>query len=387
MQYLSSRRIQGTSAETKPTNVPNNTEFFETNTGDIYTISGGTWTLKNSATGGGGGSGSGSVKSGSTTKSGNSSTKIFTIAHSFGATPASALVIPSSTDAMGSFITDVDGTNITITYSVAPPTGTNNLEYFWLVSAADIVNGGGGGGSGAPTDATYVTLTTSTGLTAERTLAAGSGLSLSDGGANNAATLAIDTAVTANLTSAQTLQSKTFNGIKYVRSTKTASTYTVTATDHTLLADCTSNNITFNLPAVSGTDGAEYYIQKIDSSANTLTIDGNGAETINGAATLVLNSQYQGVILRSKNDAWITFPSVNEKVGKATANGNASTTVFNIAHGMGTTPTYAFISVAQSGSAFIGYQYTVSSTNIVVTFASAPASGTGNIIIYWRAIL
>lgn len=76
----------------------------------------------------------------------------------------------------------------------------------------------------------------------------------------------------------------------------------------------------------------------------------------------------------------------SERVGKSTASGNASTTVFNIAHGLGSNPTYAFISVAQSGSAFIGTQYTTDATNIIVTFASAPASGTNNVIIYWRVV-
>ena len=46
-----------------------------------------------------------------------------------------------------------------------------------------------GGGGGAPTGATYVTLTTDEGLSAERTLAVGAALSLVDGGANNPVTL------------------------------------------------------------------------------------------------------------------------------------------------------------------------------------------------------
>ena len=48
---------------------------------------------------------------------------------------------------------------------------------------------GGGGGSGAPTDATYVTLSNNGDLTAERVLTAGSSIALIDGGANGNATL------------------------------------------------------------------------------------------------------------------------------------------------------------------------------------------------------
>jgi len=53
---------------------------------------------------------------------------------------------------------------------------------------ARLVSGGGGGG--APTDATYVVLSTSAGLTGERTLAVGAGLTLTDAGAGLAATIA-----------------------------------------------------------------------------------------------------------------------------------------------------------------------------------------------------
>lgn len=50
---------------------------------------------------------------------------------------------------------------------------------------------GGGGGGGAPADATFVTLSANAGLTAERVLAAGAGLTLVDGGANSNVTLSV----------------------------------------------------------------------------------------------------------------------------------------------------------------------------------------------------
>lgn len=77
----------------------------------------------------------------------------------------------------------------------------------------------------------------------------------------------------------------------------------------------------------------------------------------------------------------------NERVGKHTASGNASTTVFNIAHGLGSNPTYAFISVADCGSTMKAMpDYTTTSTNIVVTFGTPPESGTNNVVIYWRVV-
>lgn len=75
----------------------------------------------------------GAAKANVTSKSGNGTTKIFTIAHGLGTTPAVAVVKPTSINAFGDFTTSFDATNITITYQNAPPSGTNNLEYNWIV--------------------------------------------------------------------------------------------------------------------------------------------------------------------------------------------------------------------------------------------------------------
>ena len=80
-----------------------------------------------------GASGNGSIIRGVSTKTGNGSTKVFTIAHGMSTTPTAYFVEPNSVDALGAFIKSVDATNITLTYSVAPPTGTSNLAYTWVV--------------------------------------------------------------------------------------------------------------------------------------------------------------------------------------------------------------------------------------------------------------
>lgn len=73
--------------------------------------------------------------------------------------------------------------------------------------------------------------------------------------------------------------------------TTTSASYTAAAAT-VILANANSNNITVNLPAASGKTGRVYVVKKIDSSVNTVTIDGNSAETIDGAATVVLSTQY-----------------------------------------------------------------------------------------------
>lgn len=81
---------------------------------------------------------------------------------------------------------------------------------------------------------------------------------------------------------------------------------------------------------------------------------------------------------------WKDLPTLDsERVGKSVASGDGSTTVFNIAHGLGSNPTYAFVDCSSHA---IGRTFTTDATNIVVTFASAPPTGTNNVIIYWRVV-
>lgn len=78
---------------------------------------------------------------------------------------------------------------------------------------------------------------------------------------------------------------------------------TLTAQDDVVLADATSGAITLTLPPV--TDGyKEFCVKKIDASANAVTIDGDGSETIDGATTLVLASQYDTAKFASDGTEW-----------------------------------------------------------------------------------
>lgn len=71
------------------------------------------------------------------------------------------------------------------------------------------------------------------------------------------------------------------------------------------LCNCTSASNTGTLPsAASAGDGFTVAFKKTDATAHTLTIDGDGAETIDGATTYVLNTQYQAVILVCDGAGW-----------------------------------------------------------------------------------
>lgn len=68
---------------------------------------------------------------------------------------------------------------------------------------------------------------------------------------------------------------------------------TLGAYHYCINVDCTAGNrvITLPLDIAGETFGYDYHIKKIDSTANTLTINGNGVN-IDGAATLVIGLQY-----------------------------------------------------------------------------------------------
>lgn len=91
-------------------------------------------------------------------------------------------------------------------------------------------------------------------------------------------------------------------------STKTAN-YTVTLTDRTVLVNATSGNLVITLPtaasAYSATlGGYTFIVKKVDSSTNTVTIQGNGAETIDGSNTQVLAAQWMSYQVQSNGTSW-----------------------------------------------------------------------------------
>jgi hypothetical protein len=65
-----------------------------------------------------------------------------------------------------------------------------------------------------------------------------------------------------------------------------AATTTLTANDYVLSVEVPTANVTVNLPAVASVPTGREYIIKRDATATfTVTLDGSGSETINGATT------------------------------------------------------------------------------------------------------
>ncbi len=45
-------------------------------------------------------------------------------------------------------------------------------------------------------------------------------------------------------------------------------------------------------------------IKKVDVSVNTVTVDGNASETIDGATTAVLTTQWESITIHCNGTAW-----------------------------------------------------------------------------------
>jgi len=97
--------------------------------------------------------------------------------------------------------------------------------------------------------------------------------------------------------------SKWYTGIKFVSTEKT-SNYTVTDSDLIIYVDATSSPATITLPAATDSGGHVFYIKKVDSSGNTVTIDADGTETIDGEQTIEMNLQYQCIMVHCDGTEW-----------------------------------------------------------------------------------
>ncbi len=81
-----------------------------------------------------------------------------------------------------------------------------------------------------------------------------------------------------------------------------SATYTETARTGDVLVKC-SNTMTVNLPTAVGNTAMFHF--KLMTAASTLTLDGSGTETIDGALTLVTSTQYATYTLVSDGANWM----------------------------------------------------------------------------------
>ncbi|NBV23587.1 MAG: hypothetical protein EBS05_16910 [Proteobacteria bacterium] len=87
---------------------------------------------------------------------------------------------------------------------------------------------------------------------------------------------------------------------------KTAN-YTVSTNDGDNVqvnVNATSGAATITFYAASGNTGKIITVKKTDSSANTVTLDGNASETLDGSLTVVLAAQYDSATFVCDGTNW-----------------------------------------------------------------------------------
>jgi hypothetical protein len=89
----------------------------------------------------------------------------------------------------------------------------------------------------------------------------------------------------------------------YALSIKTGN-YTLTDTDSVVLASATLNSITIMLPTAVGRAGKEFTIKKIDTTNNSVVINGDGSEKIDGELIQIILDQYTSITVVSDGSNW-----------------------------------------------------------------------------------
>jgi len=97
---------------------------------------------------------------------------------------------------------------------------------------------------------------------------------------------------------------------QYNTTVVSSSPYTVLATDTVLLVDTTGSAITLNLGAASARNGLTLKIKdyKGNAATNNITINRNGADTIDGLTSLVIRDNYGGFQINPITGGWFLSP-------------------------------------------------------------------------------
>lgn len=171
------------------------------------------------------------------------------------------------------------------------PKGTNG-QYLWLASGIPAWNTAP---AGAPTTSSYLTLGADAGLSAERVLTQGTGILLTDGGANSTLTVAIDSTVVTK-TGVQTLTNKTLTAPTINAANTTGYILSgTTFSDTILIADpAAARNITIPDPGTNANfvlseAAATINGVKTFTAANIVRMANTGLTIDNPAGTFTVN--------------------------------------------------------------------------------------------------
>jgi hypothetical protein len=87
--------------------------------------------------------------------------------------------------------------------------------------------------------------------------------------------------------------------------TSVTQSYGMNEADRYVLADASGGALTVTMPSAIGLKGREYTVIRTNGGGNAVTVDGDGSETISGAANVSLSSQWDRVTMVSDNSNWL----------------------------------------------------------------------------------
>jgi hypothetical protein len=94
---------------------------------------------------------------------------------------------------------------------------------------------------------------------------------------------------------------------KILSGARTAAVTLAASSPQYQLCDAATASFTITLATAVGNSGQLFTFKKTDSSVNTITIDANASETIDGSLTYVLSTQYKYVTIYSNNANWLVM--------------------------------------------------------------------------------
>ena len=149
----------------------------------------------------------------------------------------------------------------------------------------------------------------------------------------------------------------------------------------------TAGAVTITLPLISGqVDGFKIAVVKWSSDANAVTVARSGSDTINGATSYSIATQYNSAtfVADYETNQWFAASSGlgTSNVAVDVFSGNNSTVAFTLSGDPGSKNNTL---VEVSGVYQQKSTYTVSGTTL--TFSTAPPTGTSNIEVVWTAPL
>lgn len=95
-----------------------------------------------------------------------------------------------------------------------------------------------------------------------------------------------------------------FNFTTITPSAEYDSNQTLASSTRYAMIDCSNTSVTITLGAASSNKRTIHTIKKIDSSGNSVTIDANGSEKIDGELTVELKLQYSYITIICDGTEW-----------------------------------------------------------------------------------